>query len=71
MICLFLSSKETSLLLFAEDSKCFRSILGRDDGDKLQDDLNELFQWSLVLNGIKFRVYKFRAFFGAYENREI
>ena len=32
-------SKETSLLLFADDSKCFRLILGRDDGDKLQDDL--------------------------------
>ena len=60
-------SKETSLLLFAEDSRCFHLILGRDDGDKLQDDLNELFQWSSVLNGIKFRVYKFRAFFCAYE----
>ena len=32
-------SKETSLPLFADDSKCFRLILGRDDGDKLQDDL--------------------------------
>ena len=37
------TSKETSLPLFADDSKCFRLILGRDDGDKLQDDLNKLF----------------------------
>ena len=41
-------SKETSLPLFAEDSKCFRVILGRDDGVKLQDDLNKLFQWSCI-----------------------
>ena len=26
--------------------KCFRVILGRGDGEKLQDDLNKLFQWS-------------------------
>ena len=41
-------SKETSLPLFADDSKCFRVILGRDDGVKLQDDLNKLFQWSCI-----------------------
>ena len=41
-------SKETSLHLFADDSKCFRLILGRDDGDKLQDDLNQTFQWSRI-----------------------
>ena len=41
-------SKETSLPLFADDSKCFRAILGRDDGGKLQDDLNKLFQWSCI-----------------------
>ena len=29
-------SKGTSLPLFADDSKCFRLILGRDDGDELQ-----------------------------------
>ena len=34
-------SKETSLPLFADDSKCFRLILGR-------DDLNKLFQWSRI-----------------------
>ena len=42
-------SKETSLPLFADDSNCFRLILGRDDGDKLRDDLNNLFQWSRIL----------------------
>ena len=42
-------SKETSLPLFADDSNCFRLMLGRDDGDKLRDDLNNLFQWSRIL----------------------
>ena len=42
-------SKETSLPLFADDSNFFRLILGRDDGDKLRDDLNNLFQWSRIL----------------------
>ena len=37
-------SKGKSLPLFAHDSKCFCLILGRGDGDKLQDDLNKLFQ---------------------------
>ena len=41
-------SKETSLPLFADDLKCFQVILGRDDGIKLQDDLNKLFQWSCI-----------------------
>ena len=50
-------SKETSLPLFADDSKCFRLILGRDDGDKLQDDLNKLFQWSRIW-GMEFRAKK-------------
>lgn len=35
-------SKETSFPLFADDSKCFRLILGQKDGDELQNDLNEL-----------------------------
>ena len=39
-------SKETSLPLFADDSKRFRLILGREDSGKLQDELNKLFQWS-------------------------
>ena len=50
-------SKETSLPIFADDSKCFRLILGRDDGDKLQDDLNKLFQWSLIW-GMQFNAKK-------------
>ena len=50
-------SKETSLPLFADDSKCFRLILGRDDGDKLQDDLNKIFQWSLIW-GMEFNAKK-------------
>ena len=47
-------SEETSLPLFADDSKCFRLILGRDDGDKLQDDLNELFAWCRIW-GMEFK----------------
>ena len=35
---------ETSLLLFADDSKFFRLILGREGGDTLQNDSNELFK---------------------------
>ena len=50
-------SKETSLRLFADDSKCFRLILGRDDGDKMQDDLNKLFQWSRIW-GMEFNARK-------------
>ena len=50
-------SKETSLPLFADDSKCFCLILGRDDGDKLEDDLNKLFQWSLIW-GMEFNAKK-------------
>ena len=50
-------SKETSLPLFADDSKCFRLILGRHDGDKLQDDLNKFFQWSLI-RGMEFNANK-------------
>ena len=50
-------SKETSLPLFADDSKCFPLILGWDDGDKLQDDLNKLFQWSRIW-GMEFNAKK-------------
>lgn len=35
--------RETSLPLFAGDSKRFRLIFGQDDCDKLQDGLNDLF----------------------------
>ena len=53
-------SKETSLPLSADDSKCFRLILGWDDRNKLQDDLNKLFQssriweWSLMSRSVRF-----------------
>lgn len=55
-------SKETSLPLFANDSKCLRLILGRDDGDKLQDDLNQIFQgsriWGMEFNAKKCKVLR-------------
>ena len=41
----------------SDDSKCFRLILGQDDGDKLQDDLNKLFQWSRIW-GMEFNAKK-------------
>ena len=41
-------SRETSLPLFADDSKCFRLILGWKHGDELQDDLNNLLTWSNI-----------------------
>ena len=50
-------SKETSLPLFTDDLKRFCLILGRDDGDKLQDDLNKLFQWSRIW-GMEFNAKK-------------
>ena len=37
----------------SDDFKCFRLILGRDDGDKLQGDLNLMFQWSRI-RGMEF-----------------
>ena len=55
-------SMEISLPLFADDSKCFRLILGRDDGEKLQDDLNQIFYWSRIwemeFNAKKCKVFK-------------
>ena len=54
---MYLISKETSLPLFANDSECFRLILGWDDGDKLQDDLNQIFQWSCIW-GMEFNAKK-------------
>ena len=39
-------SRETSLPLFADDSKCFRVILGQDDGNALQNDLDRLLDWT-------------------------
>ena len=43
-------SKETCLPLSVDDSKCFRLILGQDDGKKLQDDLDRLYKWSRTWN---------------------
>ena len=50
-------SKETPLPLFANDSKCFHVVLGQDDGDRLQEDLNNLFDWSCTW-GMEFNVSK-------------
>ena len=52
-------SEDTSLPLFAEDSKCFQLVLCQDDGIKLQEDLNKLFEWSHIW-GMKFNVKKQR-----------
>ena len=52
-------SEDTSLPLFAEDSKCFHLVLCQDDGIKLQEDLNKLFEWSRIW-GMKFKVKKQR-----------
>ena len=49
--------RETSLPLFADDSKCFRLIFGQDDCDKLLDGLNDLlllWEWSSVLKIVRF-----------------
>ena len=55
-------SKETSLPHFADDSKCFCLILGRDDGYKLVDDLNKLFQrfliWGMEFNAKKCKILR-------------
>jgi hypothetical protein len=32
--------------MFADDSKCFRVILGQDDGNALQNDLDRLLDWT-------------------------
>ena len=49
--------RETSLPLFADDYKCFRLILGQDDCDNLQDELNDsllLVEWSSMLKSVRF-----------------
>lgn len=50
-------SQGTSLPLFADDSKCFRLILGQDDGIKLQNDLTNLCKWASTW-GMEFNVKK-------------
>ena len=39
-------SRETSLPLFADDSKCFRVIFGQDNGNALRNDLDRLLDWT-------------------------
>ena len=41
------STHSSSLLLYADDAKCFRPIASPSDLQPLQDDLNSLFNWSL------------------------
>lgn len=50
-------SRETSLPLFADDSKCFRVILGQEDGNALQNDLNRLLDWAKTW-GMEFNLSK-------------
>ena len=49
--------------LFADDAKCFRKIFNVDDCERLQHDLNSLYEWSQVwklnFNVIKFKVASF------------
>ena len=50
-------SRKTYLPLFADVSKWFRVVLGQDDGDRLQEDMNNLFDWSCTW-GMEFNVSK-------------
>ena len=49
-----------SLPVFANDSKCFRLVLGQDDGNKLQKDSNKLFKCTRIW-GMKLNVKKCKA----------
>ena len=49
--------RETSLPLFADDSKCFRVFLGQGDGDALQNDLDRLSDWTKIW-GMEFNIFK-------------
>lgn len=57
--------------LFADDSKCFHVVLGQDDGDKLQEDLNKLFEllrlWGMECNVKKCKVVRVACFKCIYE----
>ena len=54
-------SRETSLSLFADDSKCFCLVLSQDN-NKLQDDLDELFRqpctWGMDFNVAKCKLLR-------------
>lgn len=58
---LCLCSFKGNIVASADDSKCFRLILVQDHGDKLQDDLNKLFQWFRV-RGMEFIAKKVKVF---------
>ena len=62
---------DKSLPLFADDSKCFHIVLGQNDGDKLQEDLNKLFEllhlWGMECNVKKCKVVRVACFKCIYE----
>ena len=39
-----------SSILFADDTKCFKTVGNLNDSDQLQEDLNSLYKWSLDWN---------------------
>ena len=45
-----LMAKFSSLFLFANDSKCSKSVRSATDSDQLQQDLNNIHEWSLSSN---------------------
>jgi hypothetical protein len=47
-VCFELANCDVSVTsrMFADDSKCFRVILGQDDGNALQNDLDRLLDWT-------------------------
>ena len=56
-------AEHSILSLFADDAKCFRKIIDVDDCERLQHDLNSLYEWSQVwklnFNVIKCKVVSF------------
>ena len=50
-------SNETTMFLFADDSKCFREIHSNADASALQRDIDKLFLWSNIW-GMKFNAEK-------------
>ena len=56
-------AEHSILSLFADDAKCFREINNVDDCERLQHDLNSLYEWSQVwklnFNVIKCKVFSF------------
>ena len=50
-------AEHSILSLFADDAKCFRKINNVDDCERLQHDLNSLYEWSQVWK-LNFNVIK-------------